>query len=80
MISEMDAVAIMEISHLTLSFLSEDGSAMDTDRSEPHTTAVSHQCVLDTLAAVCTQDSVVHDVIPRLIEHVQHMCEGNSND
>lgn len=52
---------------------------MDTDRSEPHTSPVSHQCVLDTLAAVCTQDSVVHDVIPRLIEHVQHMCEGNSN-
>ena len=61
-------------------FLSEDGSAMDTDRSEPHTSPVGHQCVLDTLAAVCTQDSIVHDVIPRLIEDVQHICEGNSND
>lgn len=53
---------------------------MDTDRSEPHTSLVSHQCVLDTLAAVCTQDSIVHDVIPRLTEHAQHMWEGNSND
>ena len=53
---------------------------MDTDRSEPHTSPVSHQCVLDTLAAVCTHDSIVRDVVPRLIEHVQHMCEGNSND
>ena len=53
---------------------------MDTDRSEPHTSPVGHQCVLDTLAAVCTQDSIVHDVIPRLIEDVQHICEGNSND
>ncbi|XP_067037088.1 MMS19 nucleotide excision repair protein homolog isoform X2 [Acropora muricata] len=65
---------------LLMHLKTEDGSAMDTDGSEPHTSPVSHQCVLDTLAAVCTQDSVVHDVIPRLIEHVQHMCEDNLDE
>lgn len=54
----------------------EDGSAMDTDNKQPQTTPISHQCVLSTLTAVCTQESVIHEVIPRLVEHVQHLCDG----
>ena len=52
---------------------------MDIDNNEPQTTTVSHRRVLDTLSAVCTQDSVVRDVIPRLMEHTQHLCEGRSH-
>lgn len=54
----------------------EDGTAMDTDSDEPQSTPLSHQCVLDTLNAVCTQDSVVREVIPRLVEHAKHLCHG----
>ena len=49
---------------------------MDTDTNQPQTTPISHQCVLGTLSAVCTQESVIHEVIPRLVEHVQHLCDG----
>lgn len=51
---------------------------MDTDNSQPQTTPVSHQCVLDAFSAVCTQESVIHDVIPRLAEHAKHLCEGKT--
>ena len=54
----------------------EDGSAMDTDSKQPQTTPISHQCVLRTVNAVCTQESVIQEVIPQLVEHVQHLCEG----
>ena len=49
---------------------------MDTDSSQPSCTVASHQCVLSTLGAVCTEESVIHEVIPRLIEHAQHLCCG----
>ena len=49
---------------------------MDTDSKQPQTTPVSYQCVLSTLTAVCTQESVIHEVIPQLVEHVQHLCDG----
>lgn len=52
---------------------------MDIDNNELQTTPVSHQRVLDTLSAVCTQDSVVRDVIPRLMEHTQHLCDGRNH-
>ena len=58
----------------------EDGTAMDTDSDEPQSTPLSHQCVLDTLNAVCTQDSVVREVIPRLVEHSKHLCHGKRSD
>lgn len=58
----------------------EDGTAMDTDSDEPQSTPLSHQCVLDTLNAVCTQDSVVREVIPRLVEHAKHLCHGKRSD
>jgi len=56
----------------------EDGSGMDTDDNPPQATPLSHQRVLDTLSAVCTQDAVIRDVIPRLVEHAQHLCDGNA--
>ncbi|XP_073239400.1 MMS19 nucleotide excision repair protein homolog isoform X2 [Porites lutea] len=55
----------------------EDRTAMDTDSDEPQSTPLSHQSVLDTLNAVCTQDSVVREVIPRLVEHAKHLCHEN---
>ena len=58
----------------------EDRTAMDTDSDEPQSTPLSHQCVLDTLNAVCTQDSVVREVIPRLVEHAKHLCHGKRSD
>lgn len=58
----------------------EDGSAMDTDSKQPQTTPISYHCVLSTLTAVCTQESVIHEVIPRLVEHVQHLCDGKTRD
>lgn len=57
----------------------EDGSAMDTGSKQPQTTPISHQCVLSTLTAVSTQESVIHEVIPGLVEHVQHLCDGKSH-
>ena len=53
---------------------------MDTDIDEPQSTPMSHQCVLDTLNAVCTQDAVVREVIPRLVEHAKHLCHGKRSD
>ena len=58
----------------------EDRTAMDTDSDEPQSTPLSHQYVLDTLNAVCTQDSVVREVIPRLVEHAKHLCHGKRSD
>lgn len=58
----------------------EDRTAMDTDSDEPQSTPLSHQCVLDTMNAVCTQDSVVRDVIPRLVEHAKHLCHGKRSE
>ena len=58
----------------------EDRTAMDTDSDEPQSTPLSHQCVLDTLNAVCTQDSVVREVIPRLMEHAKHLCYGKRSE
>ena len=58
----------------------EDRTAMDTDSDEPQSTPLSHQCVLDTLNAVCTQDSVVREVIPRLVEHAKHLCHGKRSE
>ena len=58
----------------------EDGTAMDTDSDEPQSTPLSHQCVLDTLNAVCTQDAVVREVIPRLVEHAKHLCHGKRSE
>ena len=52
---------------------------MDTDSKQPQTTPISHQRVLSTLTAVCTQESVIHEVIPRLVEHVQHLCDGKGS-
>lgn len=57
-------------------FFSEEGSAMDIDGNQTLTTPVSHQCVLSTLGAVCTEESIIHAVIPRLVEHVQFLCDG----
>lgn len=58
----------------------EEGSAMDIDNNQPLTTPVSHQCVLNTLGALCMDESIIHEVIPRLIEHVQCLCnEMNSH-
>ena len=57
----------------------EDGSAMDTDCKQPQTTPVSYQCVLSTLTAVCYQESVIHEVIPLLVEHVQHLYDGKKS-
>ena len=51
---------------------------MDTDSNQLQTTPVSHQCVLNAVSAVCTQESVIREVIPRLVEHVQHLCDGKS--
>lgn len=56
--------------------LLEEGSAMDIDNNQPLTTPVSHQCVLNTLGALCMDESIIHEVIPRLIEHVQRLCNG----
>ena len=53
---------------------------MDTDSDEPQSTPLSHQCVLDTLNAVCTQDSVVREMIPRLMEHAKHLCYGKRSE
>lgn len=58
----------------------EDRTAMDTDSDEPQSTPLSHQCVLDTLNVVCTQDSVVREVIPRLVEHAKHLCHGKRSE
>ena len=58
----------------------EDRKAMDTDSDEPQSTPLSHQCVLDTLNAVCTQDAVVREVIPRLVEHAKHLCHGKRSE
>lgn len=58
----------------------EDRTAMDTDSDEPQSTPLSHQYVLDTLKAVCTQDSVVREVIPRLVEHAKHLCHGKKSE
>ena len=58
----------------------EDRTAMDTDSDEPQSTPLSHQCVLDTLNAVCTQDAVVREVIPRLVEHAKHLCHGKRSE
>ncbi|KAJ7336489.1 mms19 nucleotide excision repair [Desmophyllum pertusum] len=63
---------------LEMHLKTEDGSAMDTDSNQPQTTPISHQCVLGTLSAVCTQESVIHEVIPRLVEHVQHLCDADN--
>lgn len=49
---------------------------MDIDGNQTLTTPVSHQCVLSTLGAVCTEESIIHAVIPRLVEHVQFLCDG----
>lgn len=64
--------------HIYNSF-TEDGSAMDTDCKQPQTTAISYQCVLSTLTAVCSHESVIHEVIPRLVEHVQHLYDGKKS-
>ena len=58
----------------------EDRTAMETDSDEPQSTPLSHQCVLDTLNAVCTQDAVVREVIPRLEEHAKHLCHGKRSE
>ena len=52
---------------------------MDTDDNPPQATPLSHQRVLDTLSAVSTQDAVIRDVIPRLVEHAQHLCDGTKS-
>ena len=50
---------------------------MDIDNNQPLTTPVrSHQCVLNTLGALCMDESIIHEVIPQLIEHVQRLCNG----
>ena len=46
---------------------------MDIENNQP---SVSHQCVLNTLGALCMHESIIHEVIPRLIEHVQCLCNG----
>ena len=56
--------------------LAEDGSVMDVDTYPTQSTPASHQCVLDALSAVCTEVSVVCEVIPRVIEHAQKLCKG----
>jgi len=60
---------------LEMHLKTEDGSAMDTDCKQPQTTAISYQCVLSTLTAVCSQESVIHEVIPQLVEHVKHLYD-----
>ncbi|RMX48437.1 hypothetical protein pdam_00020451, partial [Pocillopora damicornis] len=65
---------------LEMHLKAEEGSAMDIDNNQPLTTPVSHQCVLNTLGALCMDESIIHEVIPRLIEHVQRLCnEMNSH-
>ena len=49
---------------------------METDSNLPETITISHQSVLSALTAMCTQESVIHEVIPMLIDHVQHLCDG----
>ena len=53
---------------------------MDIDNNQPLTTPVSHQCVLNTLGALCMDESIIHEVIPRLIEHVQRLCNGECQE
>lgn len=65
---------------LQIHLKTEDGSAMEMDSCEPHATHVSHQCILDTLIAVCTRESIVHDVIPRLLEHAGNLCNEENPD
>ena len=60
--------------------LSEEGSAMDIENNQPLTTPVSHQCVLNTLSALCMEESIIHEVIPQLIEHVQRLCNGECQE
>ena len=49
---------------------------MDVDDTCLPTTPVNHQCTLDTITAVCTQESVVRHVVPYLVEHAKSLCEG----
>lgn len=64
---------------LEMHLKTEEGSAMDIDGNQTLTTPVSHQCVLSTSGAVCTEESIIHAVIPWLVEHVQFLCDEENS-